>query len=82
MDTGNKFEEINGQVENLGCGGSHAKKSSYLQDRMMIPKPFNHVVRRNSKEEVTKCFDDEHEGMKWVMDHIATFSYGVTEAVM
>ena len=50
----------------------------------MIPKSFDKdiTVWRKWKEEVTKYFDDEQEGMKRVMDAVSRVEKTVTEAVL
>ena len=68
----------------VGGGGGHGKKAGFLPDKMMIPTPFNHDISvwRKWKEEVTKHFDDKHEGMKYIMDHISKLDYVIDEKVM
>ena len=65
-----KFGEMNETLSKGAGGGGSRGKAGFLPDKIMIPKPFNHDVSgwRKWKEEVAKYFDDEHEGMKFIMD--------------
>ena len=65
-----KFVEIDEKFSKGVAGGGGRGKAGFLPDKMMIPKPFNHDISgwRKWKEEVTKYFDDEHEGMKYTVE--------------
>ena len=81
-----KFSEIEENLRNSSGGGEGKKsrKSGFLPEKMMIPKSFDKDISvwRKWKEEVTKYFDDEQEGMKRVMDAVSRVEKRVTEAVL
>ena len=85
-----KFEEIDtklnaeGGHRGGGGGGGGHKKQGLLPDKMMIPNVYKDDVSnwRKWKEDVTKYFDEEHEGMKAVMDEVARVPVPVTKEVL
>ena len=65
-----KFQEIDG---NMGASKPNEKKCGFLPDKMMVPKTFKEDIGtwRKWKENVSKYFDDQLEGMKGVMDEVS-----------
>ena len=83
----NKFEYLEKKIEgDNGSNGKHGghKKNGLLPDKMMIPKPFNEDVAswRKWKEDVSKYFDEELEGMKAVMDEVAKLHIPITKDIL
>ena len=81
-----KFDELEALIKSSNTVGGHAtnKKLNFLPDKMMIPKEFDGDITnwKRWKEEVTKFFDEEHEGMKAVMDEVAKNGGPITEEVL
>jgi len=83
----NKFDEIEARMNTEGVGhrsGAGNKKQGFLPDKMMIPKVFNDDVStwRKWKKDVSKYFDEEHEGMKAVMDEVAKLTMPITQSIL
>ena len=81
-----KFDELEALIKSGNAMGGNAgtKKLNFLPDKMMIPKVFEGDINswKRWKEEVTKFFDEEHEGMKAVMDEVAKNCGPITEEVL
>ena len=81
-----KFDELEALIKSCSTVGGHTanKKVNFLPDKMMIPKVFEGDINswKRWKEEVTKFFDEEHEGMKAVMDEVAKNGGPITEEVL
>ena len=72
-----KFMEIDQKISDKA---DHGKKTSFLPEKMMIPKTFNQDITlwRKWRDDVAKFFDEGHEGIKIVLEEVATMKEEIT----
>ena len=73
-------------VKNAGNNGtsSTGRKSGLLPDKMMVPKVFNNDIAEWNKwkEDVSKYFDENKEGIHKVMEEVSRLTVPVTVDVL
>ena len=83
-----KFAEVDGLLKQQEGGANSGKKGNrrngFLPEKMMVPKVFENDVGawRKWKDEVSKYFDDEKEGMEGVLEEVAKQESPVTQSVL
>jgi len=79
-----RFDELEGNIKS-GAGHSDKKKmSSFLPDKMMVPRKFSEDINewRKWKEDVSTYFDEGKEGIKLIMDEVARANETITLEVL
>ena len=86
IEANKKFIAMDEELKKTGIGrhSGNNKKSSFLPDKMMIPKTFDNDVGhwRKWTDDVTKYFDEGKEGIKVVMEDVARLEQEVTREVL
>ena len=82
--TKDKFEDMEKAIKEGTGGFKDTRRVGFLPNKMMVPKVFldDISVWKKWKDDVTKYFDEEREGMKHVMDTMAQQKETITASIL